>query len=112
MKRIYYIIAIAIVVIVLTGYLFTRFSFLKTSDPKPAVSKSESPLDLRPLIIQKLQQLVKQGSGGLYNLFIHELKPDILKSEVRISNATLVPDTAVLKQLEQSNQLPDVIFRI
>ncbi|HTM91014.1 MAG TPA: hypothetical protein VL095_01245, partial [Flavisolibacter sp.] len=69
-------------------------------------------LDLKPKLIEKLQQLVKQGSGGLYNLFIHELKPDILKSTVSISKASLVPDTAALKQLEQSKQLPDAIFRI
>jgi len=110
MKRIYYIIAIAIVVIVLTGYLFTRFSFLKTSDPKPAVSKSESPLDLRPLIVQKLQQLVKQGSDGLYNLSVQDLQPDILNSTLTLTNATLLTDSAALKKLDSLKKAPDDIF--
>ncbi|HTM93952.1 MAG TPA: hypothetical protein VL095_16135, partial [Flavisolibacter sp.] len=81
-------------------------------DSTTATKPSESILDLKPKLIEKLQQLVKQGSGGLYNLFIHELKPDILKSTVSISKASLVPDTAALKQLEQSKRLPDEIFRI
>jgi hypothetical protein len=113
------VVFLVIGVLAISGYLYLNHS-LNTPGFTPALARdsttttqpAESILDLKPKLIEKLQQLVKEGSGGLYNLFIHELKPDILKSEVSISNATLVPDTAVLQQLEQSNQLPDVIFRI
>jgi hypothetical protein len=113
------VVFLVIGVLAISGYLYLNHS-LNSPGFTPALARdsttttqpAESILDLKPKLIEKLQQLVKEGSGGLYNLFIHELKPDILKSEVSISNATLVPDTAVLQQLEQSNQLPDVIFRI
>jgi hypothetical protein len=75
---------------------------------KPA----QSLLDLKPRIVEKLQQLVKQGSNGLYNLFIQELKPDILNSNLQISNASLIPDTTAIMKLERLNILPDEIFRI
>jgi hypothetical protein len=115
-------IAVALLVIGLlavSGYLYISRS-LSTPGFSPAFARdstvvtrpAESVLDLKPKLIEKLQQLVKQGSGGIYNLFIHELKPDILKSTVSISNASLIPDTSVLTQLEQSNQSPDEIFRI
>ena len=63
------------------GYLYLNHS-LNTPGFTPALAKdstsvtkpAESILDLKPKLVEKLQQLVKQGSGGLYNLFIHEIK--------------------------------------
>ena len=63
MKRVY-IVTIVIITVVVTVYIFTRFSVLKTGDPKPDLSKSETPLDLRPLIITKLQELIKRQCQG------------------------------------------------
>lgn len=118
MKKIV-VVFLVIGVLATGGYLYLNHS-LSTPGFTPALAKdsasvtkpAESILDIKPKLVEKLQQLVKQGSGGLYNLFIHELKPDVLNSKVSISNASLVPDTAVLKQLEGSNQLPNEIFRI
>lgn len=106
-------------VLAISAYVYVRHSLNSPGfDPPPPKDTTvqskpaESLLDLKPKLTEKLQQMVKQGSNGLYNLFIHELKPDILTSTVRISNASLVPDTTVMKQLEQSKQLPAEIFRI
>jgi hypothetical protein len=103
----------------ISAYVYVRYS-LRTPGYTPAQTKdtavqtrsSGSFLDLKPKLVEKLQQLVKQGSDSLYNLFIHEVKPDVLNSSVTISNALLAPDTAAMKKLEALKQLPDDIFRI
>jgi hypothetical protein len=112
------VIFIIIGVMVLGAYLYVRFSIntpgftpAQARDTTEVTKPAETLLDLKPKLVEKLQQLVKQGSNGLYNLFIHELKPDLLNSRITISNASLIPDTAVLKSLDKSN-LPDAIFKI
>lgn len=105
---------------VVSAYVYVRFSIKTPAGFTPAQAKdttgvtkpAESFLDLKPKLIEKLQQLVKQGSNGLYNLFVRELKPDVLNSTVRITDASLVPDTAAMKELERSKNLPDEIFKI
>lgn len=112
------VIFLIIGMVVLSAYLYVRYS-LNTPGFTPAQARdttevtkpAETLLDLKPKLVEKLQQLVKQGSNGLYNLFIHELKPDIVNSRISISNASLVPDTAVLKSLAKSD-LPEAIFKI
>ena len=69
-------------------------------------------LDLRPRLINKLQQLVKEGSGGLYNLHMKEIKADVLSSKLGIFNATIIADSAFLQQAEKNNKLPDDIYKI
>ena len=72
------IIFLVIGLIVLGAYIYLRV-VLKTPGFTPAQATSttettkpaENFLDLKPKLIEKLQQLVKQGSNGLYNLFIH-----------------------------------------
>ena len=118
MKKITIIILI-IGVIVLSAYMYLRHS-VATPGFKPAVAKTpaatpkkaESVADLRPLFISKLQQLVKAGTGGLYNLSIHEVEPDVLNASVTINRAELIPDSAVLLQLKKSGQLPAQVFSV
>src|SRR5574337_25777 len=113
------VIFLIIGLMIVSAYIYVSFS-LKTSRFTPAQAKdttevtkpAQSLLDLKPRIVEKLQQLVKQGSNGLYNLFIQELKPDILNSNLQISKASLIPDTTEIKKLERLNNLPDEIFRI
>ena len=113
------IIILVIGLIVLSAYVYLRRS-VSTPGFKPAAAasplnkpkKAESIADLRPMFISKLQQLVKSGSGGLYNLSINEVEPDVLNATVTINHAELIPDTAVLLQLKQSGQLPPQVFRI
>jgi hypothetical protein len=113
------IIILFIGLIVLSAYMYLRHS-VATPGFKPAAAKTpaatpekaESVADLRPLFISKLQQLVKAGTGGLYNLSIHEVEPDVLNASITINHAELIPDSAVLLQLKKSGQLPAQVFRV
>ncbi len=111
MKKAGYIISIILIIIV-SGYFLLRFYLLKTKTTQPDYSKSKSVADLRPLVIAKMKQLVKDGSGGLYNLSIEKINPDIAASEFEIINATLVPDSAALAILNFEKKAPDDVFKI
>src|SRR6476659_6594909 len=111
MKKIY-IILLGIILIVAGGYIYIRFSFLKAKDFKPNKAAAKSPIDLRPSIIAKLQQLVKDGSGGLYKLNIEKVEPHVLTSTFDVTNATLMPDPEMEKKLDSAHKLPDDIFKI
>jgi hypothetical protein len=105
--------------VTLSAFLYLR-NAVATPGFKPAAARSpenqpkkaESVADLRPMFITRLQQLVKAGSGGLYNLSIHEVEPDVLNGSVAINHAELVPDSAVLLQLKKTGELPSQIFRV
>ena len=103
---------LVIFILIIGGYLYLKFGLLKAKDFKPNESKAITPIDLRPSIIAKLQQLVKDGSNGLYRLDIGKLNPDVVASTVDISDATLTPDSAVLKQLDKTKLAPDDVFKI
>jgi len=94
------------------GYLVLRFYFLKSPDFKADLSKSRSFIDLRPTIIAKLRQMVKDGSNGLYKLSIGDIEPDLLASQLTITNATLVVDSLVLKRFDSMHLAPDDVFHI
>ncbi|MGZ7117898.1 MAG: hypothetical protein ACXVHS_10735, partial [Methanobacterium sp.] len=111
MKKIF-LILIIIFVIISGVYLYIRFGVLKAKDFKPDYSKSKSITDMRPAIIAKLQQLVKDGSDGLYYLSIGKIDPHILASSIDITNAVLAPDSARIKDLDGAHTLPDDIFKI
>ena len=111
MKRIYIIFSI-IIILGISGYLYIRYSLLKTKDFKPDNSKANSFLDLRPAIIAKLQQLVKDGSDGLYKLSIEEIQPHVLKSQLDMLNAAIIPDTVSIKKLDSAHKLTDDVFKI
>lgn len=91
------IIAIIGIAIIGGGYLYTRHHILRARDFRPDNSKAKNILDLRPAIIAKLQQLVKDGSNGLYILSLQEIQPDILSSKLDVINGTIVPDTAAMR---------------
>jgi hypothetical protein len=111
---------IIIGVIVIGGYLFIRYALHTRTGFKPVNAqeakykpkKGETNADLRPEIIKKLQQLVKDGSHGLYNLSVHEVNPDIVKSTLDIGHVILEPDSAVIKTMEQTKKLPNDIFKL
>ena len=98
--------------VVILAYLGIR-QYLKP-DKRVAAESVEpaSLLDLRPRLINKLQQLVKEGSGGLYNLSMKEIKADVLSTKLGIFNATIIADSASLQQAEKNNKLPDDIYKI
>jgi hypothetical protein len=111
MKRIY-VIFIVIVAVVISGYLYIRFSLLKAKDFKPENSTAKSVLDLRPAIIAKLQQLVKDGSDGLYYLSIEKIQLQLVSLKVDVTNAAIIPDSNALRTLDSAHTLSDDIFKV
>jgi hypothetical protein len=69
------------------GYIFIRYSLKasitreggKIATDSTATKQSLSP-DLRPLIIQRLKQLVAKTSNNIYDLSVGNMKADILSS--------------------------------
>lgn len=68
--------------------------------------------DLEPLIKERLSNLVKEASQGLYRLDIGNMEIDILKSRLVLVQAHLVPDTLLYSKLEEQRQAPNDIFDI
>ena len=106
------LILIVIIIIVSGAYFYIRFVVLKAKDFEPDYSKSKSVADLRPAIIAKLQQLVKDASGGLYDLSIDKIDPHISDLSIDIAGAVLTPDSAIIKNPDKSRMLPDDLFKI
>lgn len=96
--------------IILGGYFFIRFRFLKAKDYKPDTAKQKNAIDLRPSIIAKFQQLVKDGSNGLYILSIDSIEPNVVSSKLDITGASIHIDTAAMLHLDSLHLLPDDIF--
>src|SRR4051812_24371266 len=103
------VIIVVILLLVIAAVVYIRVQ--KTTSPIP-VAKSENLIDITPLIVSKLQQLVKDGSDGLYQLSIEQLKPDITSSQVDIIRAKLIPDSAVLQKLDAAQKAPDDVFTV
>ena len=61
--------------------------------------KSRKSEDFEPLIKAKLQQLVNDGSDGLYVLDLDSVEVDVLNSRATVHNVRLSVDTAKLKVL-------------
>ena len=59
-----------------------------------------------------MKELVKDGSGGLYNLSIGNIDVDFAASAFDIINASLTPDSAALAALNMAKKAPDDVFKI
>jgi hypothetical protein len=92
-----WIILISVVIVISGGLLYLKF---------------RSSTDFEPLIKEKLQQLVKDGSDGLYKLDVERINVDVLNSQVIVLNASLTIDSARLAQLEQQQQAPNDVYII
>lgn len=110
-KRITIILA-SILLVFIGGFIYLKYFFLKAKDFKPDNSKAQNVIDLRPSIIAKLQQLVKDGSNGLYVLSIEKIDPDIVASTLDVFNANLRVDSVAMQRLDQQKLLPDDVFNI
>src|SRR5450759_958005 len=110
MRKKLMIIGAILFLLIVGGYLYIRFGYLKAKDFKPDTSKQKSIIDLRPAIIAKLQQLVKDGSNGLYILSIEKTEPHVLSSKLDVLNASIRIDTAAMFYLDSLKLLPDDIF--
>ncbi len=111
MKKIF-IVILAIIILFICSYLYVRFSVLKSKNFKPDTTKSKSILDLRPQLIAKLQQMVKDGSDGLYNLSIEKIEPHVISGGMDIMNMKIAPDSLTLSKLKSSSIAPTEVFKI
>ncbi len=64
------------------------------------------------MVFIRFQQLVKDGSSGLYILSIGKLEPNISELSLDITNATLTPDSAVLAKLVENHKAPDDVLKV
>ena len=112
MRKKIIIIVLILVAVISGGYLYLRYGVLKTKDFNPDLSKSKSILDLRPALIAKLKQVVKDGSDGLYILDIKDIEPDISNSIVYLTGVTISRDTNELTRLDSLKKAPDQTYEI
>ena len=96
MKKVWIFISL-IIVLIIGAYFYLR------------VRKST---DFEPLIKAKLQQLVSDGSNGLYVLNMDKIEVDVLKSKVTVHNAQLLIDSARLKTLNAEGIAPVDVYKI
>ena len=96
MKKAWIIVSI-IAVIIIGCFFYLKFR------------KSE---DFEPLIITKLQQLVKDASNGLYVLNVDKIEVDVIGSSVKVHNAQLLIDSARLKVLVAQKSAPADVYKI
>ncbi len=112
MRKKIIIIVLILIAIITGGYLYLRYGVLKSKDFKPDLSTSKSILDLRPSLIAKLKQIVKDGSDGLYVLDIKDIEPDVANSKINLTGVTVLADSIVLKRLDSLKKAPDQTFKI
>lgn len=120
-QKIFWIILIPALLII-GGYLFIRFSIqssinkveksIASSAGDTTSLNQSSILDLRPLFIKKLQQLVTKSSNGLYALSVAGMELDVLASRVSLDNVSVVPDKEVLASLIKEAQAPNDVFTV
>jgi hypothetical protein len=120
-KKVFWIILIPALLII-GAYLFVRFTLQSSLNKEsnnnvlPAGDTSSirqsSALDLRPLFIKKLQQLVTKSSNGLYALSVSDMKLDVLNSTVSLENVSVIPDKVVLAALIEKAQAPNDVFTV
>ena len=110
--------------LLLSGYLFLRFSLQtsihkeekKTGKVLPTTDtlggKKVSAVDLRPLFIKRLQQLVKHSSHGLYDLSVGDMKVDLPASKVSLLDVTIQPNADSLANFKKAGIVPEDVFNI
>lgn len=106
------------------GYAYVRLSIqsavnktekatgVATKEMDSLGGKKVSALDLRPLLIQRAQQIIGQSSNGLYTLSVQDLRTDVLASTVSLHGIRLEPDTAVLQKLRGEGKMPASVYAI
>lgn len=66
----------------------------------------------KPIVEEKLQEVIKNSTDSLYKLNYDRLDLNVALGNVTLENASLVPDTAVYAQLENSQKAPDNLYNI
>ena len=110
--------------ILIGAYAFVRYSvkaavsqdeekfstkFKKTDS---SAAKQTSTLDLRPLFIERLSQIVARTSNKIYDLSIDSMNLDVLASTAVFYNVTLKPDKERAALLEKNGESPEWIYSV
>ncbi|MFD1771723.1 hypothetical protein [Sphingobacterium suaedae] len=66
----------------------------------------------RPLVEEKLKEVVKSSTDSLYRLTYDDLDLSVALGNVTLENVALIPDSTVYKQMEQAKTAPDNLYRI
>jgi len=116
MSRKLFLLILIPAVLLIAGYLFLRISLsqkLKTEEKTTGVErvdslggKKVSKADLRPLFLERMQQLLKKSSNGLYELSVGDMKIDVLASTISLQNVNVKTNTTVLNDLKKADLLP------
>ncbi|MBC7829531.1 MAG: hypothetical protein H7122_17430 [Chitinophagaceae bacterium] len=103
--------------LLIAAYFFVRFYLQadirhsrNNARDSASAQNADSTLDLRPLFIAKIQQLVSKGSKGLYSIAINNMDIDMLKSRVTLTKVQLHHDSSVLAALDSLKMAPDDVF--
>ncbi len=112
MKKTLFIILGTLVLLLAGGYLYLRYGVLKSPDFETDNTASKSVLDLRPALIARLQQVVKDGTKGLYLLTIENIDPSIKDAMLNVHGVKLTVDSAVLARLDSMEMAPDNVYRV
>lgn len=122
-RKLLYIILVPAVLLI-AGYLYVRFSMQtaisreeertgeKLSTTDTLGGEKTSALDLRPLFIKRVQQLLKKSSNGLYNLSVGDLQTDLTASKLVLEKIKMEPDAAKLDSLRKTGEAPNDIYTI
>lgn len=106
------IILFLLLLLITGGYLFIRYYLLRANDFKPDRSKAISPLDLRPALIAKLKQVIRDASHGLYILSLDSIEPHMRNASVDLIHARIRVDSSVLASLDALQQAPDDVYAV
>lgn len=66
----------------------------------------------KPIVDQKLKEIVKNSTNGLYSLTYDDLDLNLALGNVTLKNAKLIPDSAVYRQQVLSKQAPNNQYKI
>jgi len=123
MRRKLFLIILIPALLLLVGYLFMRYSVktaIRTEEKrtgeilpqKDSLQNNKlSGLDLRPLFIQRLRQLIRNSSQGLYDLSVGDLEVDLLASIVRLRNVTVRPNLQNLRSSVKPSDIFSLSFK-
>src|SRR5215203_4791511 len=84
----------------------------ETRKADSAKTKQTSLVDLRPLFVQYLRQLVAKTSNDIYDLSVNDLQVDILSSTATLYNVALKPDKKRADSLYKLGLAPDETFAL
>lgn len=68
--------------------------------------------DFEPLIKEKLQQLVTDGSDSLYQLQLGKIEIDVIASTITVNTAVLLADSVRMHQLDLAQKAPSDVYGI